>query len=423
MPVSLVCIECGKEYDAIRRWNCECGGLLEVAIPMPELSARDLDKRLNGSVYPFDSGVWIYKELVHPLAAKSEIVSKGEGRTRLYSHAKVSEYSGVKRLYLKHEGENPTGSFKDRGMTVGITEARRLGLDIVGCASTGNTSGSLASYAAAAGMKAVVFIPSGEIAYGKLAQTLAYGARVVQLKGNFDDAMRLIQEACKRLGIYLLNSVNPWRIEGQKTIAFELAQQLGWRTPDWVALPAGNLGNTAALGKAFSELKALGFIEKVPRIAAVQAEGANPFYRMWKEKRAMLKAVEKPETLASAIKIGNPVSWKKAAKAIRDTNGVVESVSDQEILDAKAVIDSSGIGCEPASAASLAGVRKLHLAGVIKEDESIACILTGNILKDPDSTVNYHKRSLKGVEPRYANMPMQAEAEIEDVISLLQRLV
>jgi threonine synthase len=394
--------------------------LLEVHLGEVDISPKELDKRAAAREFPYDSGVWLFKELIHESMPSKCIVSRREGNTKLYSHKRVSEFAGIRELYLKHEGENPTGSFKDRGMTVGVSEAVRLKAKIVCCASTGNTSASLASYAALAGLKAVVFIPSGEIAYGKLAQSIAYGAKVVQIKGNFDDSMRLIQEAAAHLNMYILNSVNPWRIEGQKAITFELMQQMEWDGPDWIALPAGNLGNTSAMGKALSELKELGFIEKIPRIAAIQSEGANPFYLMWKAGASELVRVKHPDTIASAIKIGNPVSWKKALKAMKISNGVVEQVSDNQILDAKAIIDASGIGCEPASAASLAGVKKLREKGVIKAGQKVVCILTGNILKDPNTTVSYHTNKLDSIKPSYMNPPVEVDGNLDAIMKALK---
>jgi threonine synthase len=294
-------------------------------------------------------------------------------------------------------------------MTVAVSEAVRQRAKSVACASTGNTSASMAAYAAQAGLRGVVFIPEGEIAYGKLSQALAYGSKVVQVPGSFDDAMRIVQETSKDLGLYLLNSVNPWRVEGQKTIVFELLHQRGWEPPDWIVVPAGNLGNTSAFGKALFELVELGWIEKVPRIASIQAEGAAPFYKLWKGGGSSLEAL-KPETVATAIKIGNPVSWEKALRVINETDGVVEVVSDAEIMDAKAVVDECGVGCEPASAASVAGARKLAASGVIKPDEDVVCILTGNLLKDPDATVGYHTGKLRGITARNPNAPTRLDA-------------
>ena len=403
------CIRCGREYEPGSVFRCECGGLLEVVHEPMRWDRSVVDSRLCPMGPPYSSGVWRYKELIHPGLAAGMIVTRPEGNTNVYHRKSVSEFAGVANLSLKHEGENPTGSFKDRGMTVAVSEAVRQKAKAVACASTGNTSASMAAYAAQAGLKGVVFVPEGEISYGKLSQALAYGSKVVQVPGSFDDAMRIVQEVSKDLGLYLLNSINPWRVEGQKTIVFELLHQRGWVPPDWIVVPAGNLGNTSAFGKAISELVALGWIEKVPRIASIQAEGAAPFYKLWKGGGSSLEAL-KPETVASAIKIGNPVSWEKAIKVIRETDGVVEVVSDAEIMEAKAVIDASGVGCEPASAASVAGVRKLVKNGVIKPDEDVVCVLTGNLLKDSDATIGYHTGKLKGVTPLRQNAPTRIDA-------------
>ena len=418
----LRCIECGKEYPIDEaRYRCECGNLLEVVHPLEtlkkKLSRKLFDERLARRDFPYNSGVWRYKELILDIDEKF-IISRPEGNTNFYTSGKVAEYVGLKDILLKHEGENPTASFKDRGMTCGISAAKMLGFKRVACASTGNTSASMASYAAMAGMESIVFIPEGKIAFGKLAQALAYGAKTLQIKGDFDDAMQLVQEVCQELGIYLLNSVNPFRIEGQKAIGFEVLQQLGWQVPHWIALPGGNLGNNTALSKGFKELYELGIIEKVPRIAVVQAHGANPLYRMWKNKTSFTSV--KAQTIATAIKIGNPVSWKKSIRGIEWARGVVEEVTDQEIMDAKAIVDASGIGAEPASCASIAGVRKLVRAGIINKDEKVVAILTGNLLKDPDATVNYHLGKLKGIKSNYANKPIQIEPNLEAVKKCLK---
>jgi len=319
-------------------------------------------------------------------------------------------------MFLKHEGENPTSSFKDRGMTCGITMARLLQADTVACASTGNTSASMTSYAALAGMQAIIFIPEGKISYGKLTQALAYGGKTFQIQGNFDDAMALVIEVCKELNIYLLNSINPFRIEGQKAIGFEVLQQLNWQMPDWFVLPGGNLGNNSALSKGLKELFDIGLITKIPRIAVIQAEGANPLYKMWKEKTAF-QPVSQPETIATAIKIGNPVSWKKAMRGIEWSNGIVEQVSEQEIMDAKAWVDAVGIGAEPASCCSIAGAKKLVEKGVIQPDELVIGILTGHLLKDPEAVIRYHTGDLKslGIESRYANAPIRIEPTLDAV--------
>jgi len=406
------CIECGRECEPGLILRCECGGLLEVEHEHPPVKRSLFDARSSGS------GVWRFKELVYPGLDEECVVSRPEGNTNVYRHGKLADYVGVGGVSLKHEGENPTGSFKDRGMTVGVSEAVRLGVSSVACASTGNTSASLASYAAMAGLDCAVFIPEGMIAFGKLAQALAYGARVLQIRGNFDDAMRIVQEASVELGLYLLNSVNPWRIEGQKSIVFELIQQRGWEPPDWIVVPAGNLGNTSAFGKALREMESLGLIDEVPRIASIQAEGADPFYRLWKGEGKNLEPL-KPETVASAIKIGNPVSWRKAIGSIKFTDGVVEHVSDQEIMDAKAVVDRCGFGCEPASAASVSGAKKLVETGVIAPGEEVVCILTGNLLKDPEASVSYHMGEIDGVDPRFSNRPSIIDADLTSVENAL----
>jgi threonine synthase len=343
------------------------------------------DARLGSRKRIDQSGVWRFREAVLDID-ESQIITHPEGATRMY------EREGI---FFKHEGENPTGSFKDRGMTVAITQAVREKARAVACASTGNTSASAAAYAAQAGLRAIVFIPSGKVASGKLAQTLAYGALCLQVRGDFDAAMRLVLEASKKLGIYLVNSINPFRIEGQKTIVWELLQDLEWNPPDWIVVPAGNLGNTSAFGKALIEAKDAGWISKMPRLAAIQAHGANPFFRSFREDFAQRHRVT-PETVASAIRIGDPVSFDKAASSIRATNGLVEEVTDDELMKAKRDIDRMGIGCEPASATTLAGVRKLRAAGTIGKNDRIVCVLTGHLLKDPDAIA---KTDIIEIEP------------------------
>ena len=380
----LQCIVCGRKYDAMEvRYTCDCGNLLSVERKVINDRSTFDDRRTSRS--PIDrSGVWRFREWVLNV---ERAVTHPEGGTRLY------ERQGI---FYKHEGENPTGSFKDRGMTVAITQALRVGATAVACASTGNTSASLAAYAAQAGLRALVFVPAGKVASGKLAQTLAYGAKALSVRGDFDAAMRLVRDACDKLGIYLVNSINPFRIEGQKTIVWEILQDFEWDAPDWIVVPAGNLGNTSAFGKALREARANGWIERTPRIAAIQAEGANPFFRSYEEGFAIRHRIT-AETIASAIRIGDPVSHDKAVAAIRETNGVVEQVTDQEIMAGKRTIDELGIGCEPASGATLAGVRKLQAAGVIKPGERIVCVLTGNILKDPEA--NYRPENILEIEP------------------------
>ena len=429
MSIQLQCARCAASYPADRvRYLCDCGGLLDVVHDLealrPEVNRHLFDGRLEGAPTPhvaptINSGVWRYRELILPVTADA-IVSRPEGNTPVYDHPRLSSWVGLDVLYLKHEGENPTGSFKDRGMTVGVTQARQLGARAVACASTGNTSASLAAYAALADIPAIVFIPEGKIAAGKLAQALAYGARTLQVAGNFDDAMRLVRRVCDELDVYLLNSLNPFRLEGQKSIVFELVQGFRWQPPDWIVLPAGNLGNTAAFGKALYELKQLGLIDRLPRLAAVQAAGANPFYQSFREDFRRPVTL-KPETVATAIRIGAPVSYERAVRTIHWTQGVVTQVTDAEIMDAKAMVDGVGIGCEPASAAAVAGVRKLVAEGTIRPDQVVVAVLTGNLLKDPEATVAYHSG---GWSPAaYANRPLSVAAEMDAVRGMVEEVL
>ena len=380
----LVCVACGATYGVDEvRYACTCGGLLSVDRPAgwaARLRPALFDSRLASRADVDRSGVWRFREAVRDLPAES-LVTHPEGGTHLYARPALSTWAGVERLLFKHEGENPTGSFKDRGMVVGITQAVRVGARAVACASTGNTSSSLAAYAAQVGLPAFVFLPAGKVALGKVAQTLAYGARGLAVRGDFDAALRLVTECAARLGIYLLNSVNPFRIEGQKTIVWELLQDLAWEAPDWIAVPAGNLGNTSAFGKALREAHDGGWIARMPRLLAVQATGANPFYRSFADGFRSRHRVA-PETVATAIRIGDPVSHDRARLAIEATRGLVTEVSDEAILEAKAHVDAAGLGCEPASAASLAGVRRLRAEGVIGPRERVVCVLTGHLLKD-----------------------------------------
>ena len=296
-------------------------------------------------------------------------------------------------------------------MTVAVTQARRLGARRVVCASTGNTAASLAAYAARADLSCSIVVPSGQVSHAKLAQALDYGAKVLEVDGNFDTCMNVIRELAADESIYLVNSINPFRIEGQKTVAFELAEQLEWRVPDHLVVPGGNLGNSSAFGKGFRELLECGLIDRAPKITVVQAEGAAPFARFYSdEKHQMFVNEEHPQTLASAIKIGAPVSWQKAWRAVRETGGGVVTVTEQEIADAKAIIGRDGIGCEPASATTVAGIRKLVARGEIKEHEDIVAVLTGHLLKDTDYVMNYHSGNLVApsgaqIEGTFANSP------------------
>jgi len=412
------CIEpsCGASFPIQQRlYTCpRCSGLLEIASALPErvetAKLRALWEARRGSREPRDlSGVWRFHELL-PFAEDAPIVTLGEGNTPLYDAAHSARYAGLHALRLKHQGCNPTGSFKDTGMTTAVTQAVLLGARTVVCASTGNTAASLAAYAARAGLQCAILVPGGQVSSAKLAQSMDYGAAVLEIEGNFDDAMRLIQELAEDDAIYLVNSLNPFRIEGQKTVAFELLEQCGWRVPDHVVVPGGNMGNSAALGKGFREIFDLGVIQREPKLSIVQAEGAAPLARLFAAlssdatadvtlRDAALEPIEQPHTLATAIRIGSPVSWKKSLRAVLATHGQVLSVSEQEIADAKAVIGRDGIGCEPASATTVAGIKRLVAAGHIAPGDDVVAVLTGHVLKDPDYVTHYHRGTLRTPAP------------------------
>ena len=401
MSEKLQCISCEQSYPTTSvRYHCDCGSLLTISRSVPwhqKLKPADLTARLL-SLDPLDqSGVWMFREAILSLP-RASVITHPEGRTRLYTRSALSSYAGVEQLSFKHEGENPTGSFKDRGMTVAVSQAKHLGLSAVACASTGNTSASLAAYAAHAGMRAVVFVPAGKISTSKLAQAIGYGAVCLAIEGDFDAAMSLVQDSAHQLGLYLVNSLNPMRLEGQKSIIFELLLQRQFRAPDWIVVPAGNLGNTSAFGKALLEAHAAGWISKVPRIASIQASGANPFFLSYKDHFSTGYKV-KAATVATAIQIGAPVNYPKAKDVIIATQGVVAQVSDEQIMQAKGAIDRAGVGCEPASAATLAGVRELKAQGIIKSDDDIVCILTGHMLKDPDAVIAAANNEVKKIAP------------------------
>lgn len=386
----LKCIECGERYrDTEPRYTCDCGGLLDVlyeGIP----SRTDF----NGPL-----GVWRYSSV---LPVESRAVSLHEGGTPLYSADKIGGDLSVD-LHVKHEGMNPTGSFKDRGMTVGVSKAIELGIRRVACASTGNTSASLAAYGAAAGIPAVVLLPKDKVAMGKVAQALMHGAQVLEVDGNFDDCLRIVRGLADEGFFYVLNSVNPYRLEGQKTIAFEVLEQLGWSVPDRVVLPVGNAGNISAIYKGFRELREASIIDEVPAMVGVQAEGASPLAAAVK-KGGPLEPFESPETEATAIRIGDPVNAPKARIAIRETDGTALHVSDGELMEAQEELaEREGVGVEPASATSLAGLRKLLEDGEVDRGETVVCVATGHLLKDPDAAL------------KTSNSPVDVEASSEAV--------
>jgi threonine synthase len=432
MPAELACFNerCGARFpitDVL--YNCpRCGGLIETVYEKRDASCwKQLWRERRMSNQPIDqSGVWRYREFLPFLDEYRHVVTLREGNTPLLEGPGAAAYGGLDRLVFKHQGFNPTGSFKDNGMTCGAAQARRLGMQRVACVSTGNTSASMAAYASAGGLQPVIFLPHGNISFGKLAQALEYGARTLQVEANFDQILALVREVAAQLGIYLLNSINPFRIEGQKTIMVEMMDQRDWRVPDWVVLPGGNLGNASAFGKALREMRDLGLIDRLPRLAVVQAAGAAPFYDlMHGADRSRLRPVEHPETLATAIKIGDPVSWPKALFEIETTGGVVESVTEQEIADAKAVIGRCGIGCEPASAATLAGIRKLTRSGIMQGDSDVVAVLTGNVLKDPDYIHRYHTGVLDGIHGErltstLGNPPTVVNCSASEIVAILR---
>ncbi len=430
----LVCFEqgCRARYaitDVL--YNCpKCGGLLETTYSGDALDAAELKRTFRdrrGSNAPLDqSGVWRYRELSPFLDDYRHVVTLREGNTPLLDAPLAALYGGLDRITFKHQGFNPTGSFKDNGMTCGTAQAVRLGMQRVACVSTGNTSASMAAYAAAAGLEALIFLPHGNISFGKLAQALEYGAKTLQVDANFDQILALVRVLAERLGIYLLNSVNPFRIEGQKSIMFEMLDQRDWRVPDWVVLPGGNLGNVSAFGKALREAKAIGLIDRLPRLAVIQAAGSAPFADFWaRGGQGCFEKVPKPETLATAIRIGDPISWPKALHEVRTTDGTVEKVTEQEIADAKAQIGLCGIGCEPASAATLAGIRNLTATGVIDREADVVAVLTGNVLKDPDYIYRYHTGQLEApggvkIQGTYANQAIVVPNDADKIAELLR---
>lgn len=404
------CINCRTKYptDEIVYFCKKCGDLLEVK--QNEEMVSDRLKKSPWRKTPLS--VWRYRDFM-PINDFSKIVTLNEGGTGLHFCERLGKHLGLKQLYVKNEGENPTGSFKDRGMTVGVTKAAELGVKSVICASTGNTSASLAAYAARAGMQCAVLIPSGKIAYGKLAQAIIHGAKVIQVRGNFDEALDIVLSLSeKHRNIYLLNSINPFRIEGQKSLGYEIAEQLNREALDRVVVPVGNAGNISAIWKGFTEFHRLGFIETLPKMTGIQAEGSAPIAQAIKNHTKEISPVAKPETVATAIRIGAPVSWKKAIRAILDSHGTAETVTDNEILNAQKTLSRlEGLFVEPASASSIAGLKKLVENGEIDKDERVVCVTTGHGLKDPDVAV------------RTSEKPLEVDAQVEAIERVLGLMV
>ena len=419
----LRCFGCGTRVtrgEAKPDFRCsECGDLFEVEYPgwgqrkgndRPNASAlKWLWRERRCSSEALDhSGVWRFRELLPILDSFGNAVTLREGNTPLYHLTRLSKALGIDQLYAKHQGMNPTGSFKDTGMTTAMSVAKERGFEWVACASTGNTSAAMAAYAARAGLRSRVVIPDGKIAWGKLSQAMDYGAVTCQVKADFDGCLKLLIQVVKEAHIYLLNSVNPYRLEGQKTPAFEIAEAFDWNVPDHLIVPGGNLANSSALGKGFRELHELGLVARMPRISVIQAEGANPLVRSFKkDDGATLEPVE-AHTRATAIRIGNPASWRKAARVIHETGGWCLDVNEAEIAIAKAELGAEGLGCEPASAVTLAGLKKLRAQGAVEPGETVVLLLTGHTLKDADYTIDFHRGTLLKDDEKVG-----LEAEIE----------
>jgi len=433
------CIACGNlTDDATQNFRCaDCGDLLEITypswakdVPSPEyLKSSWRQRRLSQSAIDL-SGVWRFRELLPALENREQAITLREGNTPLYELPQCARITGVPRLFGKHQGLNPTGSFKDTGMTVAATFARRAGFRWVACASTGNTSASMAAYAARGGLRSLVLVPEGKISWSKLSQALDYGAVTCQLRTDFDGCLRLLQELVLRAPVYQLNSINPFRLEGQKTLALELLEQLDWQSPDHIIVPGGNLGNSSAIGKALIEMRDLELIPRLPKLSVIQAEGANALVRTLRETEGNSLVSVQAETRATAIRIGNPASWKKAVHVLEVTGGACEQVTEIEIAQAKAEIGAEGIGCEPASAVTLAGLKKLLHQGFVKPDESVVLVLTGNLLKDPDFTMEFHRGDLfkgtgdeiaGGALDRLRRPPIALDATLDAVIRTLEQ--
>jgi threonine synthase len=420
----LRCVHCAKvQQTADRMFRCtECSELLEVLYPdwaaAPKefaLRLREIWRERRGSSLPENSsGVWRFRELL-PQVERENIITMSEGNTPLIPLKKAARALRMTRLLAKHQGMNPTGSFKDTGISAAITMARAEGFSWVCCASTGNTSASVAAYAARAEMKSFVLLPAGQVAAGKLAQALEYGAHVLQLRTDFDGCLKVLHDVVRSFPAYLLNSLNPYRLEGQKTVAFELMEQLDWQVPDHVIVPGGNLANGSALGKGFAELRDLGLIRQLPRISIIQAAGANPLVRTMRENGGRELIRVNAETRATAIRIGNPASWRKAVSVLQGTGGACEDVSESEIAQAKAELGAEGIGCEPASAATLAGLKKLVASGFVKPAETVVLVLTGHMLKDADSI-----KQASGSPERIAFARAEVEAQGQSLLGPME---
>ncbi len=436
MSAAFRCLQCKELFEVIYpSWFLDGGGDHSQRPNAPALRALWAERKLSTEMLD-QSGVWRFRELLPFLDEPKQAVTLREGNTPLYELPRCARQVGLDRLYAKHQGMNPTGSFKDTGMTAALSVAREKNFPWVACASTGNTSAAMAAYAARAGMRALVLIPEGKVAWGKLAQSVDYGALTCQLKTDFDGCVRVLAEIVEREPVYLLNSVNPYRLEGQKTPAIEIAEQMEWQVPDHIIVPGGNLANGAALGKGFREMYALGLTSRLPRISVIQAQGANPLYTSMMQFNGERMEPVQADTRASAIRIGNPASWRKTVHTLQETHGFCEQVSEQEIAMAKAEIGAEGIGCEPASAVTFAGLKKLCVQGKVRRDESVVLILTGNTLKDSEYTIDFHRGTLlkdaemaalsakeKDTVHRLARPPVLLESTPEAVLRQMETTV
>ena len=434
------CIGCDDLSDAARpKFRCpRCGDLLEIIYPSRKSAQESLNpehlksawkQRRLSSLAVDRSGVWRFREFLPALEKEEQAITLCEGNTPLYELPQCARLTGVPRLFAKHQGMNPTGSFKDTGMTVAASFARQAGFRWVACASTGNTSASMAAYAARGGMRSLVLVPEGKISWSKLSQALDYGAVTCQLRTDFDGCLRLLQELVLRAPLYQLNSINPFRLEGQKTLALELLEQFDWQPPDHIIVPGGNLGNSSAIGKGLVEMREAGLIARLPKLSIIQAEGANALVRTLREAGGKRLIPVQAETRATAIRIGNPASWKKALHVLEATCGTCEQVTEMEIAQAKAEIGGEGVGCEPASAVTLAGLKKLVRQGFVKPHESVVLVLTGHLLKDPDFTMEFHRGDLfqgtasesEAVLEPLRRPPIILDANLDAVIRVLEQ--
>jgi threonine synthase len=409
----LRCIECGAQFSLDEvRYRCDCGELLEVWTDFASFGRSGAE--WQGAFESARTAVAFqrYRDLLLPDLPAAHVVTLFEGDTPLYAASgPIGDYVGVDELYLKHEGMNPTLSFKDRGMVAGVSWAKHLGVGRVICASTGDTSASMAAYAARAGIRAAVLLPRGKVSGAQLSQAVAYGAQVVELETDFDGCMRIVQALAERPEVYLLNSMNSIRIEGQKAIGIETLHQLGWNVPDFFVCPVGNAGNISALGKGIRELHEVGVIGRLPRLVGVEPERANPLYVSYRNGYAPLEPVKASDTVASAMRIGSPVSFKKAVRELKESDGLMEQVSEDEILDAKAVADNNGIAVCPNSATALAAVRKLRQQGTIRRQDKVVVILTGHGAKYAEEGTAYYLDP----DARFSNRPTVVEADLTAV--------